>query len=82
MSGRQSKRFVFKKGMGKIVTKKERKWKWIYLLIMLFTYLIYIPAFLLDWLVLDGKFPLIPLFIGAAIPFMRRNHLKKIRFED
>lgn len=68
--------------MGKIVSKKERKWKWIYLLSMVFIYLIYIPAFLLDWLVLDGKLPLIPLFIGAVFPFMRKNHLKKIRFEN
>lgn len=60
---------------------KEKRWRKFYFFLMLFFYIIYVPFSLVDWLFLDGKFPIIALFVGVALPFMRKNHLRRIRLE-
>ena len=58
---------------------KEKKWRRIYLFIMIFVYGIYTPVTVIEWVAGDGKFPLTVIIACLAMPFIRKNHLMKLR---
>ncbi|MBS4179489.1 hypothetical protein [Lederbergia citrea] len=58
---------------------KERKWRRVYLFLMIFFYGIYTPVSIFEWLAADGKFPFTAIVVGLALPFMRKNHLNQIQ---
>lgn len=59
--------------------KKEKKWKRIYLALMIFFYAIFVPVTVAEWLFSDGGFPFTALAVGLALPFMRKNHLAQLQ---
>ncbi|MBU5214813.1 hypothetical protein M3685_25190 [Heyndrickxia oleronia] len=59
------------------MSKQERKWRRIYFWLMIFIYCIYGPVEILEYVLDDGNFPLSFIFVGLAIPFIRKNHLNK-----
>ncbi|MGY3717835.1 hypothetical protein ACWE42_20185 [Sutcliffiella cohnii] len=63
------------------LSKRERKWRRFYLFVMIMIYGLVIPLALSLFFV-GESFPLIPIFVGIALPFMRNNHLKQIRQQE
>ncbi|RST71481.1 hypothetical protein D4T97_018470 [Siminovitchia acidinfaciens] len=61
---------------------KEKKWRRIYLFLMIFVYGIFTPVTVLEWLFGDGRFPLTALVACLAMPAIRKNHLLKIEQEN
>ena len=61
------------------MTVREKRWRRFYLFLMLFIYVIYVPASFLEWIFLGEKIPFVAIFIGVAIPFMRKNHINNIQ---
>lgn len=59
--------------------KKEKKWRRIYLILMIFFYAIFVPVTVGEWLFSDGSFPFTALAVGLALPFMRKNHLAQLQ---
>ncbi|MEK4920833.1 hypothetical protein MKX78_02795 [Cytobacillus sp. FSL R5-0569] len=64
------------------MSKKERKWRRIYLFIMLFVYILFVPISLFEWLLSGDRFPLAAAVVAIALPFMRKNHLNTIRKQE
>ncbi|MEK5100994.1 hypothetical protein MKX83_03250 [Cytobacillus sp. FSL M8-0252] len=64
------------------MSKKESKWKRIYLFIMLFVYILFVPISLFEWLLSGDRFPIAATVVAIALPFMRKNHLNTIRREE
>jgi len=60
---------------------KEKKWRRIYLGLIIFVYGIFTPVTVMEWLLADGKFPLTALVMCFAMPAIRKNHLLKIQQE-
>jgi hypothetical protein len=58
---------------------KEKKWRRIYMGLMIFVYGIFTPVTVFEWLAADGKFPLTAIVACIAIPAIRKNHLFKIK---
>lgn len=58
---------------------KEKKWRRIYLFLMIFFYGIFVPVTIAEWLFSDGEFPFTAIAVGLALPFMRRNHLAQLQ---
>lgn len=61
------------------MSKREKKWRRIYLFLMIFIYAIFVPVSALEWLVGEGKFPYTAIVVGFALPFIRKNHLTTIK---
>ncbi|MCM3324867.1 hypothetical protein MKX67_02810 [Cytobacillus sp. FSL W7-1323] len=64
------------------MSQKERKWRRIYLFIMLFVYILFVPISLFEWLLSSDRFPIAAAVVAIALPFMRKNHLNTIRKEE
>lgn len=64
------------------MTKKEKKWRRIYLVFLIFIYAIYIPVELFEFITEGGGFPITVIIVGVAYPIVRINHLKQIRLEQ
>ena len=47
-----------------LMTKIERKWHKIYIGLMVFIHLIYIPVSVIEWLFIDSGFPIVALVVG------------------
>lgn len=62
--------------------KKEKKWRWIYIVLMIFVYAIYIPVRLYEYINDGSAFPITVVIVGVFFPIMRHNHLKKIKEEQ
>lgn len=61
------------------MSKREKKWRRIYLFLIIFIYAIFVPVTALDWLAGDGKFPYTAIIVGIALPFIRKNHLTTMK---
>ncbi|GAB3047720.1 hypothetical protein [Virgibacillus ainsalahensis] len=64
------------------MSRSEKKWRKIYLGLMIFIYGVFTPITVFEWLAADGGFPLTALVVGIALPVMRRNHLNQIREKE
>lgn len=58
---------------------KEKKWRRIYLALMIFFYGIFVPVTVMEWLFGEGSFPFTAIAVGFALPFMRKNHLQQLQ---
>lgn len=61
------------------MSKREKRWRRFYLILMLFIYVIFVPVSVLEWLIGEGKFPLTAIVVGFGLPMMRKNHINTIR---
>lgn len=61
--------------------EKEKKWRRIYLFLMIFVYGIFTPVTVFEWLAGDGRFPLTAIVACLAMPTIRKNHLTRIKQE-
>lgn len=59
--------------------EKEKKWRRIYLFLMIFVYGIFTPVTVFEWLAGDGRFPLTAIVACLAMPAIRKNHLTRIQ---
>ncbi|MCC5804408.1 hypothetical protein [Rossellomorea vietnamensis] len=64
------------------MSKKEKRWRRFYLLLMIFFYAIYVPVSILEWLAGDGGIPITAVVVGMALPYMRKNHLQQIQVKQ
>ncbi|MEC5424931.1 hypothetical protein QGM71_15700 [Virgibacillus sp. C22-A2] len=64
------------------MSKTEKKWRRIYLVLMIFIYAIYTPITGLEWLFGDGGFPFTAIVVGVALPVGRKTHLQTIREKE
>ncbi|GIP36913.1 hypothetical protein J31TS4_01930 [Paenibacillus sp. J31TS4] len=64
------------------MSAKEKRWKRIYLFLMIFVYAIYVPVSVFEWLAMEERFPLSAFVVAVALPVMRRNHLKQLQSQD
>jgi len=64
------------------MSQKEKKWRRIYLALLIFIYCLYIPVEVYEFIQEDKMFPIAVIVVGLAFPVMRYNHLKKIRAEE
>ena len=58
---------------------KEKKWRRIYKVLMIFFYVVFVPVTVGEWLLSDGSFPFAAIVVGFALPFMRKNHLIQLQ---
>ncbi|PPA68653.1 hypothetical protein [Jeotgalibacillus proteolyticus] len=58
--------------------KKHKRWKRIYLFLMIFFYVIFVPVTVGEWLLGDGGFPFTAIAVGVALPMIRKNHLTQL----
>ena len=61
------------------MSKMEKKWRRIYLILMIFIYAIYVPITGFEWLIGENGFPYTAILVGVVLPFARKSHLKTIR---
>lgn len=61
------------------MSKKEKRWRRFYLILMIFIYAVFVPVTVLEWLFGDGRFPLTAIVVGTALPMMRKNHINQIQ---
>lgn len=59
----------------------EKKWRKIYIGLMIFIYAVYVPVSVFEWLDSDGGFPLTAVLLAVALPLMRKNHLAQLKKE-
>lgn len=59
----------------------EKKWRKIYIGLMIFIYAVYVPVSVFEWLASDGGFPFVAVLVAIALPFMRKNHLTQLKNE-
>ncbi|WP_087973444.1 hypothetical protein [Oceanobacillus rekensis] len=64
------------------MSKKEKRWRRLYLILMIFIYAVFVPITVVEWLAADGSFPLTALVVGFALPVMRKNHINQIREKE
>ncbi|WP_067724819.1 hypothetical protein [Oceanobacillus damuensis] len=62
--------------------KKEKGWRRLYLILMIFIYAVFVPITVIEWLTGNGGFPMTALIVGLALPAMRKNHLNQIREKE
>lgn len=55
-------KYILREGV--MMTKNERKWHKIYIGLMVFIHLIYIPVSVIEWLFIDSGFPIVALVVG------------------
>lgn len=72
----------FSTGEISFMSKTEKKWRRLYLFLMIFIYAIYTPVTALEWLAGEGGFPFTAIIVGVALPFMRKNHINQIRAKE
>ncbi|ETP69083.1 hypothetical protein AC739_01555 [Planococcus glaciei] len=58
---------------------KEKKWRKIYLVLMIFFYAVFVPVTFAEWLLGEGGFPFTAIVVGMALPYMRKNHLLQLQ---
>ena len=58
---------------------KEKKWRKIYLVLMIFFYAVFVPVTFEEWLLGEGGFPFTAIVVGMALPYMRKNHLLQLQ---
>lgn len=61
------------------MSKKEKKWRLFYKVMMVVIYGLILPLSLLLFFIGEGGIPWGIVVAGIALPFMRDNHIKKIR---
>lgn len=59
--------------------KKEKKINRIYIALMVFFYVIYVPVSVAGWLGGDEGFPITAVTVGIGLPIMRSTHLNRLR---
>ncbi|QFT87770.1 hypothetical protein FIU87_03810 [Bacillus sp. THAF10] len=59
--------------------KKEKKWRLFYKIIMIVIYAVILPLSALLFFIGEGGIPWGIIVAAIALPFMRDNHIKKIR---
>ncbi|GEL76476.1 hypothetical protein [Tenuibacillus multivorans] len=64
------------------MSKSEKRWRRLYLFLMIFIYAIFAPITVTEWLAGSGGFPYTAIVVGIALPFMRKNHLNSIRQKE
>ncbi|WP_217589298.1 hypothetical protein [Lentibacillus saliphilus] len=64
------------------MSKTEKKWRTIYLLLMIFIYAVYVPITVFEWIWSEGGIPFTAIIIGSALPLMRKNHIQTIREKE
>jgi hypothetical protein len=64
------------------MSKKEKRWRRFYLILMIFFYVIFVPVSVLEWIGADGGFPITAIAVGVALPYMRKNHLNQIQVRE
>ena len=64
------------------MSKKEKRWRRLYLILMIFIYAVFVPITVVEWLAGDGSFPLTALVVSFALPVMRKNHLHQIKEKE
>ena len=63
------------------MSTSEKKWRKVYIGLMIFIYAVYVPVSVFEWLGSDGGFPFVAVLVAIALPFMRKNHLTQLRNE-
>lgn len=56
----------------------EKKWRKVYIGLMIFIYAVYVPVSVVEWLFSEGGFPFTAVLLAIALPFMRKNHLAQL----
>ncbi|TFJ91289.1 hypothetical protein [Lentibacillus salicampi] len=64
------------------MSKTEKRWRRLYLILMIFIYAIYVPVTVVEWLAGSGGFPITAVVVGFGLPLMRKNHLNSIREKE
>ncbi|RDI37950.1 hypothetical protein [Falsibacillus pallidus] len=64
------------------MSKKEKRWRRFYLIMMIFIYAIFVPVSILEWLGGDGSLPITAVVVGGALPAIRKNHLQQIQAKE
>lgn len=59
----------------------RKKWRKIYIGLMIFIYAVYVPVSVFEWLASDGGFPFTAVLLAVALPLMRKNHWTQLKKE-
>ncbi|MBS4175856.1 hypothetical protein [Bacillus sp. FJAT-49736] len=64
------------------MSKREKRWRRFYLILLIFIYAVFVPVSVLEWLIGDERFPLTAIVVSFGLPMLRKNHIKSIREKE
>jgi hypothetical protein len=64
------------------VSKKEKRWRRVYLLLYILIYGIVVPLSLILFFTGEESFPFFIIPVVLALPAMKHNHIQKIREKE
>ncbi|MBM6614734.1 hypothetical protein JTF06_07500 [Desemzia sp. RIT804] len=63
------------------MSTSEKKWRKVYIGLMIFIYAVYVPVSVVEWLFSEGGVPFTAVLIAILLPIMRKNHLTQLENE-